>query len=419
VFSERRPTQRKPARLRLSPIAVTAALPIFLSACAANAPQDGFSPGSELSPIARTINRVAHPTFVIAGIVGVFVYGLVLYASFKYRRRDDDAVPVQVHGNFKVEILSVVLASALLLAVGVPSTAIWFDQRAEPENALEITAVGHQWWWEYRYPATGEKLKTTYPRDIDDPDDLDAAKAEGREPRNIYGIPRDDRPVMVNAGELHIPEGRNVKLSITSMDVMHNYWVPKLSGKIYAIPGKMNFLNISADKGLAKPGKPYFIYGQCAEFCGTSHANMRFKVVVHTQADFDAWRIAQAKPALLAKVPAKTADGTLDFASFTENERLVYDGEQLFNGGAACATCHYQDPSKGWDLTVDAAKIGPNLAHVGSRAHFAGAIAPLDEKNLTAWLRNPQEFKPGSKMVIRSLKDDEITALVAYIKSLK
>ena len=375
-------------------------MPLILGACASDAPQDGFS--APEGPIPRAINRVAHPAFFIAYVpVLLFVYGLTMYAVVRYRRKGEDHVPKQTHGNKAVEIASVGFASVMLIGLGVPATATYFDVTEQKNDCMQVSVVGHQWWWEYRYPAEGTKLETSYPRDILDPTDAEAAKAEGREQRKIFGIPREDRPVVVNANELHIPEGCNVRLNITSMDVLHNYWVPKLAGKIYAIPGKINHLNIEADKGLASPGKPHFIYGQCAEFCGTSHANMRFKVVVQTKEDFAQWRISQAAPARTAR---------------TELEKK---GEALFVGGAACSTCHYVDSSKEWDVTVDAAKIGPNLAHVGSRQHFAGAIAPLDNRNLTAWLRNPQEFKPGSKMVIRQLKNDEIEALVAYIKSLK
>jgi cytochrome c oxidase subunit II len=403
VFSERLVLKRVRARS----IGALLTLPILLGACASDAPQDGFTDPE--GPIPRAINRVAHPAFLIAYLgVMPFVYGLTLWCMAKYRRKGDDHIPAQSHGNKVVEIVSVSAASVLLIGLGIPATATYFDVTEQKTDCMQISVIGHQWWWEYRYPQEGNKLETTYPRPdaegkggILDPDDAEAAKVEGRQQKKIFGIPRNDRPTMVNANELHIPEGCNVRLAITSMDVMHNYWVPKLAGKIYAIPGKVNFLNIEADTGLAKPGEPHFIYGQCAEFCGTSHANMRFKVVVQTKADFEAWRLEQMAPARKAQ---------------TELEK---QGEALFAGGAACSSCHYLEPDKGWDSTVDAAKIGPNLSHIGSRKHFAGAIAPLDKKNLTAWLRNPQEFKPGSKMVIRKLKDDEVTALVAYIQSLK
>jgi cytochrome c oxidase subunit II len=401
VLSEQPVSNRAGSRLRHSRLfAALVAVPLFLAACAKDAPQDGFSDVE--GPIARETNRIVYIAFIIAYLVVLpFVYALVMWAMVKFRRKDEDHVPKQVHGNKVVEIASVGVASAVLIGLGIPATATYFDVTGDKDNCLEVTVIGHQWWWEYRYPAEGSELKTTFPRNLADPDDVETAKEEGREPKRIYGIPKDDRPVMVNANELHIPEGCNVELAITSMDVMHNYWVPKLSGKIYAIPGKLNKLNLEADKGLAKPGKPHVIYGQCAEFCGTSHANMRFKVVVQTKEDFEAWRDGQQQPARKAT---------------TELEKK---GEELFSGGAACASCHYLDPSKGWDPTVDVAKIGPNLSHIGSRAHIAGAIGELNDKELTAWLRNPQEYKPGSLMVIRQLKDDEIQALVAYIKSLK
>jgi cytochrome c oxidase subunit II len=401
VFSERPMSPRVTTRGKSRFYGLFVLLPLLLGACKTTAPQDGFT--APEGPIPRAINRVAHPAFWVAYVVVLpFVYALVIWAMAKYRRRDDDHIPEQVHGNKVIEIASVGLASALLIGFGIPATSTYFDASAQKKDCMQVSVIGHQWWWEYRYPQSGNKLETTYPRDILDPTDAKASKDEGREQKKIFGIPREvGQKVLVNANELHIPEGCNVRLTITSMDVMHNYWVPKLAGKIYAIPGKINHLNIEADKGLAKPGKPHFIYGQCAEFCGVSHANMRFKVVVQTQADFEAWRANQMKPALKAQ---------------TELEKK---GEVLFAGGAACATCHYLQSDKEWDVTVEPGKIGPNLTHVGSRQHFAGAIAPLNEYNLTQWLRSPQKFKPGSKMVIRSLKDDEIQALVAYIKSLK
>jgi cytochrome c oxidase subunit II len=395
-------SSRASSRLRTSRLLTVAllAVPLILSACAKDAPQDGFT--SPEGPVAEKKNEIVKIAFIIGYLVVLpFVYGLVMWCAVKFRRKGDDDVPKQVHGNKVVEIASVGVASAVLIGLGIPATAAYFDVTEDKDNCFEVTVIGHQWWWEYRYPAEGTKLATTFPRNLADPADVEEAEEEGREAKRIYGIPKDDGPVIVNANELHIPEGCNVRLNITSMDVLHNYWVPKLSGKIYAIPGKFNKLNIEANTGLAKPGKPHFIYGQCAEFCGTSHANMRFKVVVHTEADFQAWLDGQKQPARKAT---------------TELEKK---GEELFAGGAACASCHYLDPTKGWDPTVDVAKIGPNLAHIGSRKHFAGAIGELNDKELTAWLRNPQEYKPGSLMVIRQLKDDEIAALVAYIKSLK
>jgi cytochrome c oxidase subunit 2 len=184
-----------------------------------------------------------------------------------------------------------------------------------------------------------------------------------------------------------------VRLTVGSHDVMHNYWVPKLNGKIYAIPGKLNKLTLMTDPDDA--GKTF--YGQCAEFCGISHANMRFKVKVLAPADFDSWIARQAQAVADPEEGSLAAKGMAQFA-------------------ANCSSCHYVDPSK---PTEAAGKIGPNLAHIGSREHFAGAIAPLTPQYLKQWLDNPQKFKPGSKMIIGQLSDQQIDELIAYIQHLK
>ena len=380
-------------RRRRTPVqgAVLAALlSIALTACASDAPQDGFLKPEGRYP--RMINRVAYPTFIIAGLMLAFVYALVIYCVVKFRRKHDDDIPVQVHGHTTGEILWTAGPALLLAVIGVFSVNTIFQVARTPKNAYDITVVGHQWWWEYQYPKSGETKLNPKQSVVDDPN---------RPGKKIGGVLQEDAAYVSTANELHIPAGQPVRLAITSMDVMHNYWVPKLSGKIYAIPGRINYLNLEADTDLVKDGTSATLYGQCAEFCGTSHANMRFKVVVDTPAEFQKWLARQ------------------EAAAATPTSELAKAGEEIFKGSGACSTCHYLQSDKGYDPTVDAGKIGPNLTHVGSRQHFAGAIAPMDDVNLRAWLKNPQAFKPGAKMVIRTLSDDEITKLVAYIRSLK
>ena len=391
-------------RTRLRQVASAAALVFILASCAVeqNAPQDTFKPESES---ARRITRLATPVFWIAVGVGVFVYVLLAICIVKYRRRDDDHVPVQVHGNTKLEALWGFIPAVMLVVVGSFAIPEIFHQSEEPDNAYNITVIGHQWWWEYQYPQIGESTMNPKLVTIEDPNDIEKAKEEGREAKLVAKIIEQDKPVISTANELHIPAGRNVRLIISSLDVMHNYWVPKLSGKIYAIPGKLNRLTINSDPEDA--GKT--IYGQCAEFCGVSHANMRFKVVIDSPADFEAWLANQAKPALKA------------------TSELEKAGEALFNGGGGCTGCHWIDPKRtnGWEAVQSDAgtsyvkNIGPNLAHFGIRKTFAGAIAPSDTRSLKAWLRDPQKFKPGSLMVVRKFSEDEVNALVAYVQSLK
>ena len=394
-----------PGRSRWRQVASAATLALVLASCAVerNAPQDTFRPESDS---ARRITRLANPVFAAAIVVGIFVYALLAWCILKYRRRDDDHIPVQVHGNGKLEALWGFIPALVLVVVGVFSVPEIFHQSEEPKDAYNITVIGHQWWWEYQYPQVGESKMSPTLVSIDDPSDIDKAKEEGRKPKLLAKVVKQDKPVITTANELHIPAGRNIRLIISSRDVMHNYWVPKLGGKIYAIPGKLNRLTINSDANDA--GKT--IYGQCAEFCGVSHANMRFKVKIDSPADFEAWLANQAKPAV------------------EPTTELAKAGEELFKGGGGCTGCHWTDPSRtnGWEVVkADSGEeslvqnIGPNLAHFGDREHFASAIAESNPRNLKAWLRNPQEFKPGSRMVIRKLSEDEVNKLVAYIQSLK
>lgn len=378
---------RKPSRRIVVPVLV--GLGLVLSGCA-NDPQSTINVES---PEARSINSLAIPVLIAATAIGVFVYGLIFFCIARYRRKGDDHIPKQVHGNTKGEIAWTAAPAVLLAVVGVLSVGKIFEIADTPDNALDITVVGHQWWWEYQYPQPGQTRMNPQLVTGDDPLDVDAAKEEGREPRQIANLIKQDGPVISTAGVLHIPAGKKVVLHITSKDVMHNYWVPKLAGKIYSIPGRINKLTLDSDADDA--GKT--IYGQCAEFCGTSHANMRFKVQIDSPEDFAKWQASVAAP---AKKPTS---------------ELAIAGEKLFNGGAGCNACHYTEPDK----VNEGAKIGPNLTHFAIRESIAGAIAKNDTRNLTAWLRNPQTFKPGSRMVIRKLTDDEIEQLVAYLQSLK
>ncbi len=377
-----------------------------LSGCTEDSyPQDVTDPAG---PYARKLHLLARWPFLIAIVLGIFVYALVLFASWRYRRRDEDDVPVQVHGNTAMEIGWTAAPAILLAVIGVFSVSTIFDVAREPKDALHIEVIGHQWWWEYRYPTAGKS-------------DFDSYLTEARttidaEGKVVVAKLKDeaDGEKIVSAGELHIPAGRPVRLSLMSRDVMHNWWVPRLAGKLYAIPGHVNHLNIEADPFTASDPDTKTLYGQCAEFCGTSHAYMRFKVVVHRDmASFEAWRAATAAPAAEPVSPEAVA------------------GKALF--AANCSQCHWLEPNRATydvvdaetgevsiNLTNKASKIGPNLTHIASRGYIAGATATNDERNLRAWLRNPQAFKPGARMVLaRPLTEQEVTDLVAYLRELK
>ena len=319
---------------------------LLLAACGnEELPQDALDPQG---PVARQVHNLAKPVFIIAGIIFVLVETLLVYAIVKYRRRSDDEAPVQVHGNVKMELTWTVIPAALLAVVGVLTvgTIVDLDRTPTGPDVVRVTVTGHQWWWEYEYP------------------DLD----------------------VVTANELHIPTGQKVAITLTSDDVIHNFWPPKLAGKIYAIPNRENHMVIEADE-------PGTYDGQCAEFCGISHANMRLKVVAHEPAEFRAWAESNATEAELPEDPEAAA------------------GAAMFRA-KGCASCH---AVKGFA----AGEIGPDLTHFQQRKVFAGAMFETNDKNLRRWLRNPPEEKPGSIMPDLKLTEEEISSLIAYLDTLE
>ncbi|PZC48896.1 MAG: cytochrome c oxidase subunit 2 [Chloroflexi bacterium] len=193
---------------------------------------------------------------------------------------------------------------------------------------------------------------------------------------------------VTTSNELHIPVGENIRATLRSDDVIHSFWIPKLAGKVDVIPTRANDMWFKADEvGV--------YWGQCAEFCGIAHAHMRFQVVVETQADFDAWVAKQAEPAA------------------EPSSELAQRGHDLVTA-RGCIGCHTIDGIPGAVGT-----IGPNLTHVGSRTRIASGILERTPENVAAWLRDPQEAKPGNDMPNLNLSEDDISALVAYLDGLK
>ncbi len=322
---------------------------LLLGGCTANSPQDALKPkGSQ----ARLLNSLFAPVFWIAVAVFVLIGGLVTFCLIRFRARSDDEAPRQIHGSTKLEIGWTIAPALLLLCIAVPTVKFVFDVNKIPKNAMNIVVTGHRWWWQADY------MNQASP----------------------------DRTLFTTATELHIPTRTNVVISLTSDDVIHNFWVPELAGKLYAIPGRHNKLVVEADN-------PGTYYGQCAEYCGTSHANMRLRVVAQTAADFATWETEQAAgPALLTAADATT-------------------GSQLFTS-TGCAGCHAV-------TGVSSGVVGPNLTHFKSRSVFAGGIFDNTDNNLRLWLANPPGQKPGSVMPNLHLSADQINALIAYLDGLK
>ncbi|MCI3950248.1 MAG: Cytochrome c oxidase polypeptide [Acidimicrobiales bacterium] len=336
---------------------LAAGLAVLATACASDAPQDSLDPAG---PDARTIDNLFGPVMVAALVVFVVVQGLVIYAVLKYRRRADDVegpdeVPAQVHGNTRLEIGWTILPALILAVVAIFTVPVIFDLTEEPEDALTVDVVGQRYWWAYRYPEQEQM----------------------------------DGPAFTTANELHIPAGEEIFLRLRSEDVIHSFWAPRLNGKRDVVPGREHTWKLQADD-------PGVYSGQCAEFCGTSHANMRLKVVAHDEAEWQDWLDGQQQE---AEEPT---------------EELAATGFELF--GSRCATCHQVDGS--WEQVAEESPPAPNLTHLFSRDCFAGCIYDLNRNELEAWLRDPQR-KAGSLMVIGQLSETEIDQLYAYLRTLE
>jgi cytochrome c oxidase subunit 2 len=334
-------------------LSVTLLLTLLLPTIAFAQPDGPPSALDPASPAAAAIADLHNLVLLIA--IGVFaiVEGLILYAAFRFRRKPKDtSEPAQIHGDTRLEIAWTVAPALIVVALFVLTlrsqqaigAAASSTDGGEP---IRVEVVGHQWWWEFRYPDLG----------------------------------------IVTAGNLVIPAGRVVNLEITSVDVIHSFWVPQLAGKTDAVQGVVNRSWLKADR----PGE-YF--GQCAELCGVSHANMRFVVTAVSDTDFSAWAQNEAR------------------ISLPPTDPVAIEGQQLFvtKGCIGCHTIGGMQQAVG--LT------GPNLTHVAGRPYIAGGILSNTTYNLGRWLADPPGIKAGSIMPNLGLAPDEVEKLIAFLQTL-
>jgi cytochrome c oxidase subunit II len=209
-------------------------------------------PASIFHPASPEAQAIAHLFIVTLGICGVIfavVAGLAVYNLVRFRWRPGDVEPRQVHGNKLLEIawtVGPVLTLVVLFALTARAMQI-----ADPPlaGAPDLIVIGHQWWWEVRYPAAG----------------------------------------IVTANEIHLPVGQPISVRLDSADVLHEFWVPQLTRKMTTIPLAGNHVWMEADQ-------PGTYEGVCSEFCGTQHAWMRFQVIAESPAAFAAWERGQRTP---------------------------------------------------------------------------------------------------------------------------
>jgi len=318
---------------------------LVLGACGGPFPQSALDPASDF---AWKLQDLFEGILFWAVVVFVLVEGALIVAILRFRERPGRPAPKAVHGNTLLEISWTLVPALVLVLIAIPTIkTIWDVDRPARGESLVVEAIGHQWWWEFRYPDLG----------------------------------------IVTANEFHIPVGRQIDVRLTSADVIHSFWFPRIGGKRDVIPGHENQIWFTADSaGL--------YLGQCAEFCGLSHALMKMELVVDEPGDFEAWVSAQLAEATVA------------------DSVTTAEGSQAFMQGG-CIACH---TVRG---TIAQGVLGPDLTHVGSRRRIAAGILDNTPENLERWIRNPRAVKPGALMVVPELDDETVRRIVAYLQSLK
>jgi cytochrome c oxidase subunit 2 len=365
---------------------------------------------SPKGPAAESIQQLNIWVFAAAAVVFVLVFGAAFYLMWKFRDRDpgdEGEFPEQVHGRLGLEIGWTIAPAVLLAAIAVGTVVVIIDLNREPEDALKVQVEGNQWWWRFHYDLDDDGV-------FDGPDDL------------------------TTATELVIPVGRPVDLRIESNDVIHSFWIPALNGKKDAVPGITTDWSFEASEAGA-------YRGQCTEYCGLSHANMRMLVRALEPADYERWLENQLEP------PEAPAPGT-----------EAAEGQAQF--GNLCATCHVvrgQFDRAAVEEPPLVSGVAPNLTHLMTRGTFAGSIFNLwspdvptaedptgnaedvslmgdpgdalfggdsthyfNRTALEEWLRNPPGVKPMAAAQERGmpnlgLSEEQIDQLVAYLETLR
>ncbi len=417
----------------LAPLALTALLiaGVAATAGAQQYPNTTFNYTTDLN---EATTHLWDSLIFWATIVFVVVEVGILYIIFKFKARPNSPDPKHVHGNTTLEIAWTAIPAVILAFIAVPTVrTIFMTQAKAPANALQVEVIGHQWWWEFRYPE--------------------------------YGI--------TTANELYLPTGRPVNFKLNTVDVLHSFWIPRLGGKRDLISNKTNYLWMTPRDSMTLKS----LNGTCNEFCGPSHANMKFRVYTVSPTQFASWAAHQKAPAVFGAVvppapaatpattpaaattkggqvgpalanaaapdpvgfvfpkekletyniPSATPPATIAFAAGLTGD--AERGRQVYSR-SSCIGCH-----KITGNPMSAGNIGPNLTHVGSRYTIAGALFANNTDNLVRWIKNAPAMKPGSlmpaigngeynpaikaKVTMGGLSDQQIADVAAYLQALK
>jgi cytochrome c oxidase subunit II len=351
--------------------------------------------------------------------VGVVITGLLIYIIYAFRWHPGMGEPEQIHGNTRLELVWTLIPALLLAIIVVPTVRIIFQSQEDPPpDALTIDVIGHQWWWEFRYP---EQAVTT-------------------------------------ANQFYVPVGRTIRLQMHSNDVIHSFWIPRFGGKrdvnplnrvVDGVSHNLNFITFT-------PREAGIYHGQCAEFCGASHAIMLMTAVAVPEDEFAAWITSMQEPiepppppppagvapvdpdaeepeaqplpappppraVLQAAMPVPTGIGRRVEPPITADE-LAAAGEEVFMR-TTCIACHAIAGTGARGV------LGPNLTRYAARPTVGAGAARNTQENVEAWIRNPHSMKPGALMPgtrtggggmpATNLTDEEVRAVAAYLLSLR
>jgi len=460
---------RRPGTRNAGAAALTVALVLLMAACGGNHPDSIFHSRTEVN---RDVDHLFKLLIYAGTAVFIFVEVILVLTLVKFRKRPGQPEPEHVHGNTTLEIAWTVIPLLILIVIGIPTVRTIFKTQAKArEDALQVEVIGHQWWWEFRYPQYTTRT------------------ASGR------------LDTLITANELYVPLGKTVNFTLKSKDVIHSFWVPALAGKRDVMPNHTNYLWYTPDSATMDAWN-----GACVEYCGTSHANMRFKAFTVSQADFESWAAHQLQPAEGSappaapvaptgtgagqaagqvavaaptnpstqpspgatpatpaanqpgagvpvsparsaavaqagftafpadKVPAHVVPQTPLPASIKFDDSLLgkadaANGAKLIVGQGGCLGCH---TIRGNPMMVS--PVGPNLTHIASRTSIAAGLFPNDARHLARWVKNAPVMKPGILMPsigageydpVRKMQspykltDQQIADVVAYLQTLK
>jgi len=403
---------------RLASYAFVAALVAAAVSCNEAHPNTTLVPHSDLG---REIDFLWDRLLLLGTIVFILVEGILVYIVFRYRRRENQGTPPQTHGSTKLEIAWTLIPAVILVFIAVPTVrTIFITQAQAAPGSLNIEVTGHQWWWEFKYPE--------------------------------YGV--------TTANEIYLPVGRTVNFRLRSADVIHSFWTPQLGGKRDVVTNRTNYMWYTPDTSISSN----VWNGFCVEYCGASHANMRFRVFTVSQQQFDSWVAGQKLPARFGAVapvapsggpvppspaapavtmpPGAPGAGTPSAAlagaaqssvaavpTGAVQAGYIFPRENIpeyavphspippdlkFTAGltgnaargkqifssSACIGCH--------SIAGNPAAMGvtgPNLTHVGSRSTIAAGRFPNAAAYLALWIKNARKMKP--EVIMPTLGLDE------------